>query len=126
MKRIAFCFDGTWNTAEMAYPTNVTRIAQAISREDRGGNTQAIHYDDGVGTGDSNRLTGRVYNKLAGVFGFGLVENVIEAYKFLVLNYESGDQIYVFGFSRGAFTARSFVGLLRNAGIISRRSIHQI
>lgn len=126
MKRIAFCFDGTWNTAEMAYPTNVTRIAQSISRTDQNGITQIIHYDDGVGTGDNKRWTGWAYNKLAGAFGFGLVDNVVEAYKFLVLNYEPGDELHIFGFSRGAFTARSFVGLLRNSGVISRRSISQI
>lgn len=126
MKRIVFCFDGTWNTIEMTYPTNVTRIAQSISRHDGDGNAQIIHYDDGVGTGDSKRWTGWAYNKLAGAFGFGLVENVIEAYKFLVLNYEPGDKLYVFGFSRGAFTARSFVGLIRNGGIISRRSVGKI
>lgn len=126
MKRIVFCFDGTWNTADMPYPTNVTRIAQSISRWDSDGHPQIIHYDDGVGTGDQEKLTGRIYNFFAGVFGFGLLENIVEAYKFLVLNYEPGDKIYVFGFSRGAFTARSFAGLLRNCSIVSRRSIHKI
>lgn len=119
MKRIAFCFDGTWNKIDGAYPTNVARIAQAISRFDGKGVPQIIHYDEGVGTTATARWTG-------GIFGHGLKENIIEAYHFLVLNYEPGDEIHVFGFSRGAFTARSFVGLIRNCGIISRRSLDHI
>ncbi|MBC2776497.1 T6SS phospholipase effector Tle1-like catalytic domain-containing protein [Parasphingopyxis marina] len=119
MRRIAFCFDGTWNKIDGAYPTNVARVSQSISRRDPEGNPQIIHYDEGVGTTRTARLTG-------GIFGHGLKDNVIEAYHFLVLNYEPGDEIYVFGFSRGAFTARSFVGLVRNCGIVSRRSLHHI
>ena len=119
MKRIAFCFDGTWNTIDSAYPTNVARIAQSIARHDTAGNPQIIHYDEGVGTTRTSQLTG-------GIFGHGLIDNITEAYHFLVLNYEPGDQIFVFGFSRGAFTARSFVGLLRNSGIMGRRSLANI
>nr|WP_254305731.1 DUF2235 domain-containing protein [Sphingopyxis sp. BSNA05] len=119
MKRIVFCFDGTWNKLDGENPTNVARIAQAISRRDVDGNEQVIHYDEGVGTSKSEKWTG-------GIFGHGLDQNIVEAYHFLVLNYEVGDQIYVFGFSRGAFTARSFVGLLRNCAIMSRRSLSHI
>jgi uncharacterized protein (DUF2235 family) len=110
----------------MPYPTNVTKIAQAIQHLDRHGVVQVIHYDEGVGTGDKSNVFGRIYNFLAGAVGFGLTDNITEAYKFLVLNYEPGDQLYVFGFSRGAFTARSFVGLIRYNGVISRRSIGKI
>ena len=119
MKRIAFCFDGTWNRLDREYPTNVARIAQSIARRDEAGNAQLIHYDEGVGTTRTARWTG-------GILGHGLTENIAEAYHFLVLNYEPGDALYVFGFSRGAFTARSFVGLIRNCGIMSRRSLHHI
>jgi uncharacterized protein (DUF2235 family) len=119
MKRIVFCFDGTWNKIDGDYPTNVARIAQSVSRFDKLGQAQIIHYDEGVGTTRAERLTG-------GIFGRGLIENIIEAYHFLVLNHEPGDKIYVFGFSRGAFTARSFIGLIRNCGIISRRSLNHI
>ncbi|MDF7777254.1 DUF2235 domain-containing protein [Sphingomonas sp. AOB5] len=118
-KRIAFCFDGTWNKIDGDHPTNVARVAQSISRYDDKGVPQIIYYDEGVGTTTTSRWTG-------GILGHGLRENIIEAYHFLVLNYEPGDQIYVFGFSRGAYTARSFVGLLRNCGIISRRSLDHI
>lgn len=119
MKRITFCFDGTWNEIDSQHPTNVARIAQSISRIDRSGASQMIYYDEGVGTSATERWTG-------GIFGRGLTEKIIRAYHFLVLNYEPGDQIYVFGFSRGAFTARSFIGLVRNAGVMSRRSLSNI
>lgn len=119
MKRITFCFDGTWNEIDSQNLTNVARIAQSISRFDRHGASQMIYYDEGVGTSATERWSG-------GIFGRGLTEKIIRAYHFLVLNYEPGDQIYVFGFSRGAFTARSFVGLIRNAGVMSRRSLSNI
>ncbi len=119
MKRIVFCFDGTWNKIDSVYPTNVTRIAQSVSPRDDAGVAQVVHYDEGVGTTVSDRFMG-------GVFGHGLGQNIVEAYHFLVLNYEPGDELFVFGFSRGAYTARSFVGLIRNCGIISRRSLHDI
>jgi uncharacterized protein (DUF2235 family) len=119
MKRLVFCFDGTWNKIDGENPTNVARIAQSVSRFDKSSIPQFIYYDEGVGTTATERLTG-------GMFGRGLTEKILEAYHILVLNYEPGDEIYVFGFSRGAFTARSFVGLLRNAGIMSRRSLQHI
>ena len=119
MKRLVFCFDGTWNKIDGDYPTNVARIAQSVSRYDSEGRPQIIYYDEGVGTTTTDRWTG-------GIFGHGLKQKIIEAYHFLVMNYEPGDQLYVFGFSRGAFTARSFVGLIRNCGIISRRSLVHI
>lgn len=119
MKRLVFCFDGTWNRIDGKDPTNVARVAQSISRFDDQGRAQLIYYDEGVGTTASEKWSG-------GIFGHGLTNKIVAAYHFLVLNHEPGDEIYVFGFSRGAFTARSFVGLLRNAGIMSRRSLHHI
>lgn len=125
MKHLAFCFDGTWNKLDSQYPTNVARIAQSISHTTRpkagGGEPirQIIYFDNGVGTEWWTRFLG-------GAFGLGLTENIVDAYHALVLNYEPGDKIFVFGFSRGAFTARSFVGLIRNCGIMSRRSLPSI
>lgn len=119
MKRLIFCFDGTWNEIDGRHPTNVARISQSISRVDRQGQPQEIYYDEGVGTSATDRLTG-------GIFGHGLFDKIVRAYHFLVLNYEPGDELYVFGFSRGAFSARSFVGLLRNCGVMSRRSLSHI
>ena len=112
MKRLVFCFDGTWNKLNENTPTNVVLTAASIRRTARDG-PQLIHYDEGVGTGRLERMTG-------GMFGAGLIDNVREAYRFLIFNYDPGDQIFVFGFSRGAFSARTFIGLLRHVGPLRR------
>lgn len=103
MKRLIFCFDGTWNKLEPGRATNVVLTAASIERIGRDGSPQIIHYDEGVGTGDLDQFRG-------GMFGTGLIDNVREAYRFLIFNYDPGDEIYVFGFSRGAYSAPTFVG----------------
>lgn len=118
-KRLVFCFDGTWNRLDAPHPTNVVLIAQALKPQADDGTVQIIHYDEGVGTAKEEKWGG-------GLFGHGLLTNMVEAYKFLIFNYEIGDEIYVFGFSRGAFTARSFVGLVEYAGIPRRRDAARI
>jgi uncharacterized protein (DUF2235 family) len=125
-KRLIYCFDGTWNRIESEYPTNVARIAQAILPRADDGKIQTIYYDEGVGTSDAGKITSKIGNYLAGAMGWGLKENIIEAYTHLVFNYEPGDEIFVFGFSRGAFTARSFCGLIRNCAIVNRRNLKAI
>jgi uncharacterized protein (DUF2235 family) len=118
-KRLVFCFDGTWNTLDASFPTNVVLTAETVLPMAPDGKAQAIFYDEGVGTGRFERITG-------GVFGWGIVDRLGDAYRFLTFNYTPGDEIYVFGFSRGAFTARSFVGLLRNCGVVSRSKAGRI
>lgn len=118
MKRLVFCFDGTWNKLDPDLATNVVLTAASIQRSDDGV-PQIIHYDEGVGTGPLDKHTG-------GMFGTGLVENVREAYRFLVFNYDPGDEIFVFGFSRGAFSARTFVGFLRHVGPLRRLHVGRI
>jgi hypothetical protein len=106
------CCDGTWNFADQKSPTNVTKVALAIAATDRtDGREQRVFYHSGVGTKRWERLRG-------GAFGAGLSRNVIDTYRFIVQNYEPGDELFFFGFSRGAFTARSAVGLVRNAGVL--------
>lgn len=122
--RLIVCCDGTWNTADQATaggpcPTNVTKLALSIAPEDSARVCQRVYYHSGVGTGRRERLRG-------GVFGFGLSRNVFDAYHFLIDNYEPGDQLYLFGFSRGAFTARSLAGLVRNCGILRRENTDRI
>jgi uncharacterized protein (DUF2235 family) len=112
VKRLVFCFDGTWNKLNENTPTNVVLTAASILRMAPDG-PQLIHYDEGVGTGRLEKMTG-------GMFGAGLIENVREAYRLLIFNYDPGDEIFVFGFSRGAFSARTFVGLLRHVGPLRR------
>lgn len=113
MKRLIFCFDGTWNALGADNPTNVVLTAASIVREMRNKVTQIIHYDEGVGTGSLERISG-------GIFGAGLIYNIREAYRFLIFNYDPEDEIFVFGFSRGAFSARSFIGLIRHVGPLHR------
>jgi uncharacterized protein (DUF2235 family) len=116
MKRLIVCCDGTWNKPEhlnngLLAPTNVSKLALAIAREDDKGTQQLVHYQRGVGTRTWERLRG-------GALGIGLSRNVRECYASLVENYEPGDELFFFGFSRGAFTARSLAGLVRNSGIL--------
>lgn len=118
MKRIVFCFDGTWNKLEVQNPTNVVALSEAIMPFD-GNIAQVTYYDEGVGTRKGEKLMG-------GVFGKGLLRNIHHAYRFLVFNYSPGDEIYIFGFSRGAYTARSFAGLIRAAGIFQRKHVRRI
>lgn len=127
MKRIVFCFDGTACALNASTPTNVVLTAASINRTSKKdeGTPQIIYYDEGVGTGafESSWLNGVVsgINKVfGGGIGWGVSENIREAYRFLIFNYDPGDEIFVFGFSRGAFTARSFIGLIRHVGPISR------
>ncbi|WP_019971646.1 DUF2235 domain-containing protein [Mycobacterium sp. 141] len=110
-RRLVLCCDGTWNTPDQQAPTNVTKVALAVADHDARGTEQRVFYSLGVGTTRGERIIG-------GAFGYGLSHNVIEAYRFLVENYVPGDELFFFGFSRGAFTVRSAAGFVRNAGIL--------
>ena len=122
MKRIVLCCDGTWNSADqesngVPCPTNVVKLGYRVAKRDAKGVLQVLYYDQGVGTGNPvDRLSG-------GAFGDGLEENIHDAYRFLVANYEKGDELFLFGFSRGAFTARSIVGMVRKCGILGRAHV---
>ena len=121
MKRLVLCCDGTWNRADQRQdgipcPTNVIQLAFRVAKRD-GAVDQVLFYDQGVGTGNLiDRFTG-------GAFGEGLVDNIFDAYRFLIANYEPGDALYVLGFSRGAYTARSLCGMIRKCGILKRASV---
>lgn len=114
MKRLVFCFDGSWNRLDAPYPTNVLLTAESVLPMGDRGVGQITFYDEGVGSEEGDAFVG-------GVFGAGLVKNLSDGYRFLIFNYSPGDEIYVFGFSRGAYTARSFVGLLSTCGILHRQ-----
>ena len=113
-KNIVICSDGTGNSAAKLHGTNVWRVFNAVNRH-HPNKVQITYYDDGVGT-DSVRLL-RI---LGGAFGWGLQRNILQAYAFLVINYEPNDKIFLFGFSRGAFTVRSLAGLIGRCGLIDR------
>jgi uncharacterized protein (DUF2235 family) len=125
MKNIVICLDGTWNTADAQFPTNVIKTAQLVLPADSRGAAQALFYDEGVGSMEV-AFGNRVNRLLSGAFGFGLMENIERAYRFLIFNYAPGDRIFLFGFSRGAFSARSFAGLLRTCGVLRKDRIGQI
>lgn len=109
MKRLIVCCDGTWQTSEQPYPTNVAKLNQAIKREDTEV-VQLVHYENGIGS------RGNIFDRtFGGAFGWGIDEHIQRAYQFLCSNYTEGDEIYLFGFSRGAYTVRSLAGLIRVA-----------
>ena len=114
MKRIVICADGTWNRPEADLdkdvPTNVLKVARAIAPAADDNVEQVVFYDWGLGSYHDN-LT-------AGAFGTGINKNIQDAYRFIVQNYALGDELYFFGFSRGAFTVRSLAGLINNCGIL--------
>lgn len=121
MKRIVLCADGTWNEPEKKdektgrpQPTNVLKVARAVEPRTGAGVDQVVYYHPGVGTdGGMDRLTG-------GAFGAGMEQNVRDLYRFLVYNYEPGDELFLFGFSRGAFTVRTLAGLIWRIGLLCK------
>lgn len=122
MKRIVICCDGTWNTIDRddLVATNVGRIARAIAPVDGNGVTQVVYYSSGVGTHNFfDQISG-------GAFGVGISRNIRDAYRFIVHNYAEGDEVYFFGFSRGAFTVRSTTGFIRSMGILRKQHDHRV
>ena len=113
MKRLICCLDGTWNDDKNEDAlTNVVKLRRAIPAVDAHGIRQVVHYVVGIGTGYSGQLGFAV-----GASGIEVGDRVKAGYKFLVENYDDGDEIYLFGFSRGAFEARSLAGFIALAGI---------
>lgn len=117
MKRIAIFSDGTWKSPEEEGATNVLLMARAVSKRE-GDVEQIAFYDWGVGT-DRKKLAG-------GISGDGINKNIMDCYRFIVHNYNEGDELYFFGFSRGAYTVRSLGGFLRNCGLLRREHADKI
>jgi hypothetical protein len=119
-KRLVVCFDGTWNKADsVGTETNVALLARSIhATTDTGGVLQCVLYLRGVGTSGLD-----ITQKIDGATGLGIDDNIRSGYMFLAQNYVAGDEIFLFGFSRGAFTARSLVGLLGSVGLLKRQSL---
>jgi uncharacterized protein (DUF2235 family) len=117
--------DGTWKDSDNGIlngakqtPSNVSRIGWAIKDTSRDGFSQVVHYQAGVGT-----TGGRISRMVGGATGFGLKNNLREAYNFIAVNYRPGDEIFLIGFSRGAFTARSIGGLIGDLGLLTREGM---
>lgn len=122
VKNIVILSDGTGNAASSGTPTNVWRLYEALDLSNPA--EQVAFYDDGVGT---ERWKPR--RLLGGALGFGLKRNVLEMYEFLSRTYDPGDRVFVFGFSRGAYTVRVLVGLVHRCGLVknprSEVSLHK-
>jgi len=121
-KRIVVCSDGTWNRPEQDlkkdHPTNVLRLARAIAPAGKDGRPQHVFYDWGIGS---------YYDKvIGGATGKGIQKNVMDGYRYIIQNYSRGDEIWLFGFSRGAYTVRSLCGLINNAGILKKENAHLV
>src|SRR6266446_10961135 len=118
-KNLVLCCDGTNNQFD-GYHTNVIRTYK-VARRHPG---QLTYYDPGVGTMPEpweKAKIGKRLSMLNGlIFGDGLFDNISDAYKFLMLNYEPGDNVFFFGFSRGAYTARAVAALLYSVGLLHR------
>lgn len=118
MKRIVALIDGTWNKEGSGADTNVAKLDSVekirafIQATAADGTLQHVHYHDGVGSeGDF------VQKVLGGAIGLGLKKIIQEVYECIVRDYASGDELYIFGFSRGAYAARALAGLIGASGI---------
>ncbi len=120
-KRLIVCLDGTWNSADDGCPTNVVRMMRAIAPVDPVGTPQITFYDAGVGADG-----GMIDRLVDGMTGRGLEQNVRDGYRFLAHNWLPGDEIYVFGFSRGAFTARSLCGFIDLVGLLPKSRVDRL
>jgi hypothetical protein len=124
-KRLIVTCDGTWLDADNGLtnghkqpPSNVSRIGWAIKDTSRDGIPQIVNYQAGVGTmgGPAARIVG-------GATGLGIRENMRTAYTYLAANWRPGDEIFILGFSRGAFTARTVGGMVGAMGLLTRAGL---
>ena len=116
-RNLVICCDGTGNEIE-DNQSNVLKLYRVLKKSAK----QIVYYDPGVGTlgarNDWARLKQNTEIVLGLALGYGLDQNVVDAYRFLVHNYKSGDQIYLFGFSRGAYTVRVLAGFINTIGLL--------
>ncbi|HEV7310314.1 DUF2235 domain-containing protein [Ensifer sp.] len=117
-KNIVLFADGTGNSASKPFKTNVWRLYEALNLNEQ---DQVATFADGVGTSSF-----KPFEVIGLALGFGVKRRVVNLYKFLCLNYQPGDRIFVFGFSRGAFTARLLVGLVAKEGLVEFQSHEEL
>jgi uncharacterized protein (DUF2235 family) len=138
-RRLVVCADGTWNTPDQEdegklAPTNVVKMYEAVRRRPVATDNvpQIAFYHEGVGSRPNAFERGVEHvaewlhihtvnrNLLSGVTGDGIDTNIKDCYHWLVRNYLPGDDIFLFGFSRGAYTVRSLAGFIRNCGLLKQ------
>lgn len=136
MKRIIVCMDGTWQSLNQPQLTNIGVIARSVAHKETRADGSEVHqtviYTHGVGSsmgalarrGFFGSLSYAINRMSGGAFGEGLEDGILDTYLRLAFDYEEGDEIYIFGFSRGAFAARRLAGFINTAGIVSRRYTH--
>lgn len=116
-KNIVLCCDGTGNEIEKDL-SNVLKLYRITQKNAE----QIVFYDPGIGTISTKSIWQRIKQKCWEFFclatGTGLDDNILDAYKFLIDNYEKGDRIFLFGFSRGAYTVRVLAGLIHLVGLL--------
>ncbi len=108
-KRLALYLDGTWN--QVSDNTNIWRFRALFSPQSADGCAQRAYYSKGLGTKFGEKISG-------GLFGDGIDQAITSAYEWLIDNYAPGDEIFIFGFSRGAYTARSLSGFISKCGLL--------
>ena len=117
-RNLIVCCDGTSNQIG-ANLTNVLKLYRILEKDDE----QRVFYDPGVGTIGQLAMWGRFRQKLSEFLGlatgYGLDDNILDAYRWLSANYEDGDRIFLFGFSRGAYTVRALAGMINMIGLLS-------
>lgn len=118
MANLVVCCDGTWKTPDdkedgVPLVTNVVKLYNIVAALDDDGGEQKKYYHPGVGTDG-----GRIGKLLGGGLGVGLNDNIKGGYKWLATNFRPGDHIYLFGFSRGAYTVRSLAGMIACSGLV--------
>lgn len=121
MKRIIVSLDGTWQTRDQDNPTNIKLIHDSIAPVSADGVEQIKQHFDGVGT-----KGGKLKRMFSGLTGADLEDRIKEAYKYIVENYEDGDEVVLSGFSRGAFTARTLNGMIYKSGIIDPNKVEDL
>jgi uncharacterized protein (DUF2235 family) len=127
MRNIIICCDGTGNEISENI-SNVLKLYRCLRKTEKTSPRQLVFYDPGVGTlerPDPWHKLKQDFNAILGLAtGYGLDDNVLAAYAFLVHTYQAGDQIYLFGFSRGAYTVRVLAGLIHKVGLITPEQVN--
>ena len=124
MKRhIVICCDGTGNEISENI-SNVLKLYRTLRKTEKTQPNQLVFYDPGVGTLERTNAWKKWRQDLSAIFGlatgYGLDDNILNSYEFIVDNYREGDDIYLFGFSRGAYTVRALAGLIHACGLIAK------
>jgi len=127
MKNIVICCDGTGNEISENI-SNVLKLYRTLRKTEKTTPRQMVFYDPGVGTLARQNAWKKAVQDASAIFGlatgYGLDDNVLDCYEFIVDNYADGDAIYLFGFSRGAYTVRVLAGLIHKVGLIAKQQVH--